>query len=428
MMNFPSNLPKTPGVYFFKNQEGKIIYVGKAKSLKDRVQSYFQSPSKLLPKTALMISSATDLEFIEVESEIDALLFEANLIRKLTPKFNINWKDGKAYPLIEITIKEKVPQVHFVRTEKNPKALYFGPYPTGSDLAALLRYLRKIFPFVSQNHQGSKPCLRFHLGLCPCPAVFNDNQARLKYIKSLRNLIDFLAGKRHTVQKRLTQEMKIASAKLEFEKAGLIKNKLDQFSFSTQFRTLPWEYEVNPNLMDDRRQLEIRDLESLLEVSPLNKIEGFDISNLSGKQATGAQVVFIDGRPEKSLYRRYKIRLKNAPNDFAMMSEMIKRRLKSEIPLPEVMVIDGGKGQLSAVTKILTKITNSDKNLSRSLPKVISLAKRLETIYTDDGQEIRLNESAPALHLLQRLRDESHRFSRKYHIFLRNKKMLSYNN
>ncbi len=408
------NLPQLPGVYFFKNAQGKIIYVGKAKSLRNRVSSYFQPPEKLLPKTAQMVGEATTLDHIVVESEIDALLFEANLIRKFQPRYNVDWKDGKSYPLIEITVKDKIPQVHYARQELNLNAKYFGPYPTGSDLTSLLRFLRRIFPYVSQNHPGNKPCLRSHLGLCPCPEVFTDQKARSKYLRDLKNLSDFLEGKRTTVQKKLEKEMQEASQNQNYERAGELKAKLVQIENITALRTRPNEYEVNPNLFDDRRREENEELAKVLNIKNIKKIECYDISNTSGKNATGAQVVFVDGVPDKSLYRRYKIKLKtkdDLPNDFAMMNEMLTRRLKSDVPLPELIIIDGGKGQLGAIPKIPTN--------------VIGLAKRIETIITLDEKEINLPIGSPALNLIQRLRDEAHRFSRKYHFYLRKNSLFS---
>lgn len=404
-------LPKLPGVYIFKNFAGKILYVGKAKSLRDRVSSYFLRSEKLLPKTAQMVAEAHSLDHIVVESEIDALLFEANLIRKFQPRYNVDWKDGKSYPLIEITVKDKIPQVHYVRQERNPQAQYFGPFPTSGDSLRLLRFLRRLFPFVSQNHPGNKPCLRSHLGLCPCPNVFLDKPSRLRYLSDLRNLSDFLSGKRDTVQKKLTKQMLEASKHQNFERAGEIKIKLLQITNITAKRTNPLEYEVNPNLFEDRRNEEIEQLQKLLQITKITKIECFDISNTGGKNATGAQVVFKAGVPNKSLYRRYKIKLKSTPDDFAMLNEMLSRRLKSAIPLPDLIIIDGGKGQLNALPQI-------------AVP-VIGLAKRLETIITQDGQEINLPIGSPALNLIQRLRDEAHRFSRKYHFYLRKRSMLT---
>lgn len=391
------SLPKSSGVYFFKNARGAIIYIGKAKSLRDRVGSYFTTPN-LLPKTADLVSEITSVDYILTQSEIDAFLLEANLIRKHAPKYNVSWKDGKAYPLLQITVKDKIPLVRIVRREDNPAAKYFGPYTAGTDLVSLLRTLRRIFPFVSQKHFGNKPCLRSHLGLCPC-------QNLKSYPANLKNLFALLSGKRQLVQKKLLKDMQEAAARQDFETASTVKSQLAKIELLTATRTAPWEYEVNPNLTSDRLQQSLLALQRLLGLPTLHKIECYDISNTSGKQASGAQVVFVDGQPEKSLYRRYKIKKTGADTD--MIKEMISRRLKSKIALPELFVIDGGKEHL----------------LPAPVP-VIGLAKRLETIYYQD-KVIRLPADSPALQLLQRLRDEAHRFSRRYHFLLRKRKMLT---
>jgi excinuclease ABC subunit C len=428
-----ASLPKLPGVYLYKDREDKVIYVGKAKSLRDRVSQYFSGydkktgfkPAKdVLPRTAWLISEISHIDHIVVESEIDALLFEANLIRKFQPKYNVNWKDGKSYPLMEITIKEKVPLVRYARQELNPKAKYFGPYPTGSDLTGLLRFLRQLFPFVSQPHPGGKPCLRSHLNLCPCPDVFVSGRSRQKYKRELKKLMEFLEGKRQQVQKELTKEMTEASKKLEFEKANALKLKLEKIAYLTAPRTQGFEYEVNPNLISDKYELELAKLADILKTGPIKKIECYDISNTSGRNATAAQVTFVNGTPDKSLYRRYKIKLTPKPgeqNDFAMLSETLARRLKSDIPLPELIVIDGGKGQLSTILKTIKAET---KAIGLKNTKIISLAKQFEIIYTDTGEEITLKRDDPSLKLIQRLRDEAHRFSRKYHFLLRKKSMF----
>lgn len=216
--------------------------------------------------------------------------------------------------------------------------------------------------------------------------------------------MDFLSGKRQIVQKRLRKEMDLASKAQNFEEAARIKKQLDQIAYVTASRTLPWDYEVNPNLTSDRISESLRDLRVLLDLPVLHKIECYDISNTSGKQATGAQVTFVAGIPDKSLYRRYKIKKAGADTD--MIKEVISRRLNSKIALPDLFVIDGGKEHL----------------FSAPVPSV-GLAKRLETIYYQD-KSIQLPPNSPALQLLQQLRDEAHRFSRKYHFLLRRKKML----
>jgi len=235
----------------------------------------------------------------------------------------------------------------------------------------------------------------------------------------------------------LKKEMDIYSQKQEYEKAAEIKEKLEKLAYLTAPRTSPWEYENNPNLVNDRRNLELKELEKILGISHISKIEGYDISNTAGKLATGSQVVFINGEPEKKFYRRYKIKFTSptgGPDDFAMLSEVLSRRLKSDVPLPELFVIDGGRGQLNAAISVIASEAkqssrNENRLLRRSAPrndtiKIIGLAKKDEEIYTENGEIIRLPKNSPALHLLQRLRDEAHRFSRKYHFYLRRKKML----
>lgn len=221
-------------------------------------------------------------------------------------------------------------------------------------------------------------------------------------------------GNLKKIQKELQKKMLASTKTQNFERAQKIKKLLQRIEYIASAKHKPWHYETNPNLVSDRLNTEITQLKNLLNLEKLEKIECYDISNTSGKLATGAQVTFINGVPEKKYYRRYRIISKNSPDDYAMLQEVLSRRLKSEIPLPELFVIDGGKGQ---VKKGLTL-------KGETLLKIIGLAKRLETIYTDDGREINLPKNSPALHLLQRLRDEAHRFSRKYHFYLRSKKML----
>lgn len=372
--------------------------MGKAKNLRNRVSSYFQPVERLLPKTQNLVADISSLSHIVVESEIDALILEANLIKKFWPHYNIAGKDDRRFPYIEISRKDKIPLVKIARQASNPQKLYFGPYPTGSNIFNLLRFLRRIFPFVSQTHRDGKACLRSHLGLCPCQNLSD-------YPQNLKKLIAFLSGQRRTVQKQLASEMANYAKNEQFEKAGDIKQKLAQIEWITAPTHASWEYETNPNLVADRRLQEIQELQKILDIKNLTKIECYDISHTGGKNTTGAQVTFVNGEPEKSLYRRYKIKRQAA--DVDMIKEVISRRLKSAVPLPDLFVIDGGKEHLFP-TPIPT----------------IGLAKRLETIYYQN-QTIQLPPDSAALQLLQRLRDESHRFSRKYHFLLRRKNMLT---
>ena len=412
------NLPKTPGVYLFKNAAGKIIYIGKANSLRDRVSSYFRHRRQLPPKTALLVSQISEINHIDTGSEIDALLLEAKLIRRFRPKYNISLKDDKAYPLIEITWGDLVPLVRIVRRQTAPASAYFGPFPTGTNLAPILRFLRHVFPFVSQNHPGGKACLRSHLGLCPCPSVFTDPAARRAYYRNLKNLSDFFSGQRRTVQKRLENQMAAASRAQNFEAAAAVRNQLAALARLTAPRLSAWEYITNPNLVSDQLQSETAELSRLLGSFVLHRIECYDVATISGKSAGGARVVFVDAVPQKSLYRRYKLTEKSQPDDFAMMEEMLTRRFQNKKdPLPDLIVVDGGAGQLGVAQKVSARF-------GQSLP-IIGLAKRLETIYLPDKTTVNLPEISPALHLLQKMRDEAHRFSRRYHFWQRTKSMLT---
>lgn len=409
-------MPKSPGVYLFKDAAGKIIYIGKANSLRDRVSSYFRNPSRLSPKTAVLVSEIADFDHIDTASEIDALLLEADLVSKFLPKYNISLKDDKAYPYIEIS-GEKIPQVKIVRKKDHPKSQYFGPFPVGTNLTPLLRYLRRIFPFVSQNHPRGRACLRSHLGTCPCPQIFSDKRALKAYKQNLKDLAIFLSGRRRQLQKRLEKQMLKLSKNQEFEAAADIRNKLEQIACLTSPRTQSWEYITNPNLVTDQRRESLRQLSTVLKIKKISRVECFDVATISGKSASGARAVFVDGEPEKKLYRRYRLVAKTQPDDLAMMREMLTRRLKNkDEKLPDLLVVDGGVNQLKVATETATL-------LGKKVP-VIALAKKLETIHLPQGQTINLSLDSPALHLLQRLRDEAHRFSRRYHFWQRRKAML----
>jgi len=358
---------------------------------------------------------------VEVESEIDAFLLEANFIRKYQPKYNSELKDNANYPLIEITLKDPIPTVKIVRLESNPKAVYFGPYPLGSDVSRYLRYLRKIFPFVSQKHQKNTVCFRFHLGLCPCGNLVTP-QGKRTYRTTLRHLINFLSGKRQIVQKQLQKEMNEAFQNEDFITAGEIKNHLDKMAWITAPRLRAFEYETNPVLVEERRSEEVSSLENVLGINEIHRIECYDISNTSGKLATASMVVFVDGQKTSSEYRHFRIKFVNRPGDVLMMEETLRRRFKSKgivatWPKPDLIVVDGGAGQLSVARKVLTEY-----NLS--IP-TISLAKREEEIYIQTDIKLKLPDDSPALRLIKKMRDEAHRFSRRYHFLLRDKQMLS---
>lgn len=414
-------MPQEPGVYIFLDKESKVLYIGKARNLKYRVSSYFSN--NLLPKTKLLVSKIEKIRITIVGSEIESLLLEANYIKKYKPLYNVKLADGKSYPLIKITYKDKYPKVLVARRmDDNPPAggsLYFGPYPNPSSMRLVLKTLRKIFPFQSVLNHSKKTCLYFHIGLCPCPPVFDSRELKTLYRKNIKHIIQILEGHSKNVLKNLIKERNNASKFEQFEKAGKIQQQIDALELIVEPVYKPFEYEVNPNLRRDVISFEISELKDSLKnngvkISSLKRIECFDISNISGKMSTGSMVVFIDGEKNTSFYRRFKINPKIiGPNDFAMMAEVLRRRIRhlDDWGIPDLIIVDGGKGQISAVVKIL-------KENNIKIP-VIGLAKREEKIITSNFKIINLSKDSSALHLIMRIRDEAHRFAITYHRKLR---------
>ncbi len=355
-----------------------------------------------------------------MESEFDALLLEANYIKKYKPKFNIKLADGKAYPLVRITINDDYPKILISRREEDKKSLYFGPYPNAGELKTALSFIRRIFPYQSVINHPKKPCFYYHLNLCPCPSVFNSKDA---YRKNIKHIADLFNGRKKQIIKELEKEREILSKQEKFETAKAIQEKILALQSISKPAHKPFEYEQNPNLRIDLRVSELNSLTKILKlnnvhVSKLAKIECFDISNISGKFATGSMVVFINGEKESSLYRRFKIGSEEKPNDFAMIQEVLQRRIKhKEWQLPDLIIVDGGKGQISIALKVL--------NEAHITIPVIGLAKREETIITSDFTQIRLPKDSEALHLVMRIRDEAHRFALAYHKKLRSRAFLN---
>ncbi|MDO8270010.1 MAG: excinuclease ABC subunit UvrC [Candidatus Levybacteria bacterium] len=419
-------LPSTPGVYLFKDEKGKILYVGKAKDLKKRVSSYF-SHKALDSKTLQLVSFVEDIATIRVGSEIEAFLLEASLIKKHKPFYNIKLIDDKSYPLIEISQSES-PAILITRKKNNLNAHYFGPYSDTTALKVVLKLLRKIFPYQSVKNHPKRKCLYYHLGLCPCiPA---NPEKLIEYRKNLKKIEKFLDGKKDEVIKKLEQERNAYVKLEEFEDAQSIQEKIDRIILITSDTYDPFYYMDKPDFYFQRIEKELESLKIILtpyysELGSLNRIECYDISNISGKQATGSMVVFENGDKNTKEYRRFKIKSKDTPDDFLMMQEMLTRRLDNDSwPLPNLLVVDGGKGQVGSALKALA-------NNKKRIP-VIGLAKREEIIVVPvktqngfDFLEIKLPHSTPGVNLLRRIRDEAHRFAITYHRLLRKKSFIS---
>ncbi|MBI2621652.1 MAG: GIY-YIG nuclease family protein [Candidatus Levybacteria bacterium] len=412
------------GVYLFIDENREVLYVGKAKNLKKRVSSYFLNKD-LGPKTQALVGKIKKVKTVPVDSEIEALLLEANLIKKYNPKYNARLTDGKSYIRAKITNGEKIPKVLLARREEDGKSIYFGPYPSSNDLKVVMKLIRKIFPYQSVVNHPKRYCLYHHLDLCPCPPMFKNKQELREYRKNIKHIIHFFEGKAKKIIKDLEKDRDKQSRSENFEKAAQIQQKIDAILLITSPRRSPFEYEQNPNLRSDLRTKELSELQKTLQlngvgVKSLFRIECYDISNIGGIHATGSMVVFINGEKDVQEYRRFQIKRppRVIPNDFAMIREVIKRRLNhKDWEFPNLIIVDGGKGQVSVVNKALF-----EENVS--IP-VIGIAKREELLITSDFKIIRFSHSSPALILVRRIRDEAHRFALVYHRKLRSKFILT---
>lgn len=377
-------LPTKPGVYIYKDAQDVIIYVGKAKNLRKRVHQYFQPIVRLGPKTAALVSQIETIEYIEVFSEIEALLLEGKLIRKFKPKYNIASKDDKSPYYIHIT-KDKYPKPVINHESLGSIA---GPFLSGHIARSILRQFRRVAPYCTSKNPGI-PCFYTHLGLCdPDPIRYKQNIAKLKKL---------LKGQFISVTRELKLQMIKASKEKDFEMAAIFRDKLKNLEYLLQTPVSADEFIVNPNLAEDKRKEALDNLSKLGK--NLHRIEMYDISNLSGTSATGAMTVAIDGAVTPSEYRHFTIKFKGL-DDVSMMREMLTRRLHTDWPKPDLIILDGGKSQLS--------IVNWD------IP-TFGLAKQDEIIFDVSGNQIKLERNNSGLQLLQFLRDEAHRFSRRLH-------------
>ncbi|MFC1711065.1 GIY-YIG nuclease family protein [Patescibacteria group bacterium] len=417
-----NKFPTKPGIYFFKNSKNKIIYIGKSVNLKNRVKSYFQNKS-LGNYTKKMISEISAVDFLVCDNEFEALLLEANSINKYQPQYNIQYRDDKSFLKIVIT-KEDFPRILVSRKKENLKAYFYGPFISSSEVRQVLKFIRQTFPFRSCKNLPKKPCLYFHLNLCPGCCL---NIDKLEYKKTIKKILKLLSGNTKGLLKQLEKEMNNASKNKDFEKAAENKRQIDALNYVRENWQSFNKDSLSLNLaVDEQQEILKQAKKTYSQIKKLKRIEAYDISNLAGLQATGSMIVFENFLPAKSQYRRFKIRSKNTPDDISMMQEIVIRRLKhAKWQYPDLMVIDGGKGQVGAVFSTLRS-----NNLENKI-FVLGLAKKEELIYIPNiknkliisWQEIKLLKDNVFLRLLQQLRNESHRFARKYHLLLRKKKL-----
>lgn len=409
-----ASLPKSPGIYKFYDKDDNLIYIGKSISIKDRVSSYFTTKNPG-PKTSLMLKKIADIKYIKVFSGFEALLLEAELIKKNQPFFNSTAKDDKSPLYIKIT-KDKIPQVISQRQKVDKKAFVKGPFPSAKTTREILRIIRRIFPYCHHKNP-KKPCLYVHLGLCSYP--YKSQKSRLFYLKNIAKIKKLLSGKNQSLMRELKLEMSRAAKQMRFEEANIKKKQIEKLQYITASYRSPQEFLENPALVDDFIITRLKDLKDALGLKKTPKrIECYDISNISGKSAAGSMAVFENGQSAKNQYRRFKIKFTNTPNDYQMLKEVLTRRFKNNWPNPDLIIIDGGRGQLNIAQTVL-----SQYNLQIPL---VSLAKRHEEIYTPQKPNpISLSYRSPARQLVQAIRDEAHRFAVNYHRLLRSKTLLA---
>jgi excinuclease ABC subunit C len=420
-----SQLPKTPGVYAFKNQ-GKILYIGKAANLRERVKNHFQQPSY---KDYLFLDKVEKIGYIKTDSEIEALILEANLIKKIKPKFNVLWKDDKNYFFVAIT-KEDFPRV-FITHQLKPetcslKAEFIGPFVDGKALKKTLKFLRKIFPFRSCKKIPKRPCLWYQLERCPGPCQIN-LKSQIPNLKSFRskikrvcqrnaeNLIKILKEGKIPIFKKLKKEMKKAAKEEKFEEAARLRDQI--FALEKVFEHSKVFEEIKPKALN-WSEIEEKLKKIFKYEGRISRIESFDVSNIRGKMATGSMVTFVKGVPEKKFYRKFKIKFERIPNDIGMLKEILERRFKHlEWGLPDLILVDGGKGQLKCA--IETKNQRLDiKNI-----KIAALAKKKNELFVEGKKEPISLKSLPReiSNLFLKLNKEAHRFAISYHRKLREK-------
>jgi len=400
-----AKMPDAPGVYLMKDAQAKVIYVGKAKSLKKRLLSYLGRD--LANKTVALMSHVEDIETRLTQTEGLALIMEAGLIHKFKPKYNVMLRDDKSFPWIKIT-NEDFPGICITRKHEPDGSRYYGPYTSAKLLREALKIIRKYFPYRSCKELPREACIYYRIGLSPGPCI--GKISKKDYADTIENICLLLEGRTDALIKNLTQKMLIEAKEHHFEEAAKLRDQIGVLGA------------IVPHSPGPLSQIELEDLQRVLSLEKTPwRIEAFDISNISGQEATGSMVSFYRGNPDKNNYRRFRIKTVKGIDDYQMLAEVLSRRysrlLKENLALPDLILIDGGKGHLLTAQRELQK-------LGLNLP-LISIAKERENIYLKNRQQpLRLNFQSPALNLIRRVRDEAHRFAVSYHHVLRRKKII----
>lgn len=420
--------PQTPGVYLMKDAAGRVIYVGKAKNLRARAGSYFLKAAAVERRTAELVREIADIDFLPTDSEVDALLAEARLVKDVRPKFNVELKDDKSFPYLEIYTREDFPRVEFTREPHDRGTKLYGPFANAGSLRGAIAVLQKIFKFRTcsldidegdEKWKWFRPCLLASIAQCTAPC--NMRISKEEYRRDIGRLKMFLEGKKQSLLKQMNREMTEAAENRQYEKAARLRDEIRMLETLESRGELDTHAQPEVFFVDPKKGL--AGLRQVLKLKEQPRtIEGVDIAHLGGGETVASLVQFIDGLPFKPGYKRFKIRTVDGVDDFGSIHEVVYRRfrrLRDEGEgFPDILLIDGGRGQLNAGLAAF-------KQLDVEPPTVISLAKREEEVYLPHRSEpLRLSRHSYALRLLQYVRDESHRFAQHYHHILRGKSTL----
>jgi excinuclease ABC subunit C len=419
--------PAAPGVYLMKDGQGRVLYVGKAKNLRNRAGHYFTKAAADDVRTADLVKLIADIDFLPADSEVDALLLEARLVKDIQPRFNVDLKDDKSFPYLQIRYREDYPRVEFTRTPRRRGVKLYGPFTSAKSLRLALQVLQRVFKFRTctldiradeERWRWFRPCLLHSINQCTAPCNFR--VSREDYRKQIRSLRLVLEGKKDRLLAEMEREMQEASTAMLFEKAARLRDEIEALKNLGQRGDV--DKDVQPQVFYIEPRKGLVGLRKVLGLAKTPRtIEGVDIAHLGGNETVASLVSFIDGLPFKPGYRRYRIKTVQGVDDFASIREVVTRRFRrlarEEEVFPDLLLIDGGKGQLNAAL-------DAFRLLGLEPPCLISLAKREEEIYRPgEGEPLHLSRHAAALRLLQYVRDEAHRFAQHYHHILRRKKL-----
>ncbi len=419
--------PSGPGVYLMKDARGRVIYVGKAKNLRSRAGHYFTKLAAGDRRTADLIREIADIDYLEAETEVDALLLEARLVKDIQPRFNVDLKDDKTFPYLQITTREPYPRVEFTRSPKQRGVKLYGPFTSAKSLRGAIQVLQRIFKFrtcsldIDPNDskwRWYRPCILSSIGQCTAPCNFRVSVE--DYRKQVRQLRLVLEGKKRKLIREMEEEMRQASSAMRFERAAKLRDDIQALQKLSMRGEA--DKDVQPEVFVMNPKKGVAGLKKVLKLGkPPRVIEGIDIAHLGGTEAVASLVTFIDGLPFKPGYRRFRIKSVEGVDDYAAIREVVSRRYRrlsrEEEVFPDIIMIDGGKGQLNAAAEAL-------RALFIEPPCLISLAKLEEEVFRQEEREpLKLSRISAALRLLQYVRDEAHRFAQHYHHLLRQKRL-----